>query len=190
MTVLVRNTKSGPTTFSDLHQPNGGQIEVRWAGAGDPMGEDIQQVPDALMENIPFLNALDRGALQVVPPEELAQAQAARATGTAARRAADAQTSATVMDTVVPEVLNEAVMLGCIGPNNRGLGTCDVQVPVPMSARDTTPPLCASHASLAGMCVPSEHPTQRNEDGTPVTVWQYMGLTAPATESVTTIPAI
>lgn len=61
MPVLVRNTEKGPSVFSD---PTA-NIAIEWQGAGDKDGEDVQHVPDSLVDNINFLKALQRGIFVV-----------------------------------------------------------------------------------------------------------------------------
>lgn len=61
MPVLVRNKEGGPAVFSDITN----NIAIEWQGAGDKNGEDLQQVPDALLENVNFLKALNRGVFVV-----------------------------------------------------------------------------------------------------------------------------
>jgi hypothetical protein len=64
MPVLVRNLEDGPTVFSDGVGP--GSIAIEFAGAGDPESNDVQQVPESVLENFAFLRALQRGIFEVV----------------------------------------------------------------------------------------------------------------------------
>lgn len=61
MPVLVRNTETGPSVFSDTAK----NIAIEWQGAGDPDGEDVQNVPDEVIDNVNFLKALQRGIFVV-----------------------------------------------------------------------------------------------------------------------------
>ena len=62
MPTLVRNLERGPAVFSD--PPS--NIAMEWQGRGDPNGLDVQPVPDALIENVNFLKAIQAGVFEVV----------------------------------------------------------------------------------------------------------------------------
>lgn len=61
MPMLVRNTGAGPTVFSDIAN----HISIEWQGADDPNGNDVQYAPEALVENVNFIKAVQRGILVV-----------------------------------------------------------------------------------------------------------------------------
>jgi len=67
--LLVRNTQRGPTVFSD----SAANISIEWQGAGDQFGGDVQPVPEALMENVNFLRAVQLGTFVI--EEDSAEAQ-------------------------------------------------------------------------------------------------------------------
>lgn len=73
--VLVRNTKAGPTVFTD-HAKN---IAIEWSGTGDPAGNDLQYVPDeVVIESADFNKHLRRGTFEVVKASPEAEAHLAR----------------------------------------------------------------------------------------------------------------
>jgi hypothetical protein len=87
MPVLVRNLAKGPSVFTD--EPS--KTAIEWAGAGDPNGEDVQPVPDAIVkDNVNFSRSLVRGIFSVEEaPGELKAAIDAQAEGYKKRQAAD-----------------------------------------------------------------------------------------------------
>lgn len=161
--VLVRNTEAGPTVFTDTSK----NIALEWAGAGDPSGEDVQQVPADILENVSFMRSLQRGIFVVEEATPEVQAILDRQTATwRSRREQAEQASA---DSIDVEANNDLVTLPCIGPSQRGTGECGEPVPVKDKARDEKPPLCSRHASLAPQYVVSE--TDQIVDGKPVKKW-------------------
>lgn len=109
MPVLVRNREDGPAVFSDPAN----NIAVEWQGAGDPSGEDVQHVPDVLLEYPNFIKALNRGIFEVVEasPEvqerldrQVAAYQSRRASSERAGEAAiDRESERTVASAVITE---------------------------------------------------------------------------------------
>ena len=65
MPVLVKNTKLGPTVFTDKLN----DLVVEWQGRGNRDGEDVQQVPDSMLQNMNFMRAIRSGILSVVNVE-------------------------------------------------------------------------------------------------------------------------
>jgi len=74
MPTLVRNTEKGPTVFSDISK----NIAIEWQGAGDPNGEDVQHVPDEVIENVNFLKSLRRGIFVVEEASDAMKAHLAK----------------------------------------------------------------------------------------------------------------
>jgi hypothetical protein len=66
---MVRNTAAGPTVFSE-----GPNATVEWAGANDPMGGDLQPVPESFLNNVQFHRMAARGILVVETADEAIQA--------------------------------------------------------------------------------------------------------------------
>jgi hypothetical protein len=87
MPVLVRNTEEGPTVFSDPTN----NIAIEWQGKGDPNGEDVQHVPDTLIDNTSFLKALQRGVFEVVEADDEMKERLARQVEAYQRRRATTQ---------------------------------------------------------------------------------------------------
>lgn len=71
MPVLVRNTSTGPTVFS-----NGEKIHIEWKGAGDPGGEDVQYVDDDIATGPQFQRMIHKGIFTVVSEGDVADALA------------------------------------------------------------------------------------------------------------------
>ena len=70
MPLLVRNNEDGPAVFTDFAN----NIAIEWQSKGDAAGEDIQQVPESMLENPAFTKALNRGIFEVVEgPAEIVE---------------------------------------------------------------------------------------------------------------------
>jgi hypothetical protein len=143
--LLVRNLQAGPTVFSDKTS----DTAIEWAGRGDPSGDDIQQVPEALLkDNISFLRSIRRGVLEIVEPDEETRALLDRQVDSwKAREAAGDQAAKEAID---PAANNDIITVPCIGPNSRGNGDCGEPVTVREKTKDANPPLCQQHEMLAG----------------------------------------
>ncbi len=151
MPVLVRNAEAGPTVFTDAAT----NTQVEWQGAGDPSGEDWQQVPDALVNNVAFLKAVNRGVLVIEEASDEARS-ALEAQSANWRRRQDEAAKASV-DAISEEAQNDLITLSCVGPNQRGTGgECGEMVPVREKTKDDKPPLCSRHAALASQFVMTE----------------------------------
>lgn len=144
MPVAVRNLKTGPTVFSILEGEN--KIQVEWKGKGDPYGEDVQEVPDSLLEDTRFRRALTRGVLERVDREEADGFIARQSQGAREREDAAAQAAVQAID---PAANNDLVSLPCQGPNERGTGECGAPVPTREKDKGDAPVLCSQHESLA-----------------------------------------
>lgn len=151
MPVLVRNTESGRTVFSDPVK----KISVEWAGAGDPNGEDLQQVPDEIVTgSAAFIKTLQRGILVVEEASEETKAVLDKQTSSfRARQEQAAQVASSTMD---QQARNDLISVDCIGPNARGTGSCGDPVPVREKDLDAKPPLCPKHKSLEPQYVVEE----------------------------------
>lgn len=150
MPVLVRNTASGPTVFTDAAT----NTQVEWQGAGDPAGEDLQQVPDALAENVYFLRAVNRGILVVEEASDATRELLARQTASWQTRTAAAKAAS--LGTIDEQANNDLISVPCVGPSQRGTGECGDSVPVREKTKNDKPPLCSRHAALAPQYVMSE----------------------------------
>lgn len=149
---MVRNTLPGPTVISS--DPKGTHM-VEWAGKDDPMGGDIQPVPEEIVDTVPFHRALQRGILVLEQPEDNPELVAAiekqNAAWTARTEAAAAQATAAIDQ----EANNDIVSVPCIGPDSKG-GKCGNDVAVKDVNKDDKPPLCNIHADLASEYVAQE----------------------------------
>lgn len=170
MPVLVRNTEAGPTVFTDAHT----NTQVEWQGANDPSGEDVQQVPDALIDNVNFLRAVNRGILVVeeASPAVMEALQRQTTSWQARRREAKEASAATIDE----QANNDLVTMPCIGPSTRGTGECGESVPVRESKKFDKPALCSRHAALAPQYVFSE--SEALVDGQTTKQWTRTLMTA------------
>lgn len=175
MPVLVRNTEAGPTVFTDANT----NTQVEWQGAGDPSGEDVQQVPDKLVENVSFLRAVNRGILVVEEATDEVMAALARQTTSWKERRAKAEAASA--DAIDEQANNDLISVPCIGPSTRGQGECGEAVPVRENRMYDKPTLCPRHAALAPQYVFTE--TDKLVDGRSVKKWSRSLVSASALPS-------
>lgn len=134
MPVLVRNTESGPAVFSDPAK----NIAVEWQGSGDKNGEDVQHVPDEVLDNVNFLKALQRGIFEVVEASPEVQERLDRQVSAyQQRRAASAQAGEDALDrqaerTVATAVISETGKVVNGKPE-------ETEIPVVMGPREQGP---------------------------------------------------
>lgn len=152
MPVLVRNMEAGPTVFS-IPENN---IQIEWQGAGDPNGGDVQHVPDVLLENVQFTKGVRRGLFVIEKNDDALDLQ------DNAHRQQREQQAASAVETLDPEVNNDLIQASCIGPSNKGNGTCGEPVAVKEKTQNEKPVLCPRHAALAPQFALTE------QDGKPV----------------------
>lgn len=183
MPLLVRNHASDTTLFAKKGQPT-----VQWAPAGDLMGDDVQRCPAEWVEDIDFLNSVDRGLLSIIEegstPEAVAQIKAHRGSFQAEHDAAKAKIEGSL------DRRQDRDLLGveCIGPAESGRAglTCGEPVLVRAKAKDEVPPLCPKHESLA----PNFYLVQQGSkgegedaangrDGKITKVWKRTEMTSP-----------
>jgi hypothetical protein len=161
--VWVRNTQPGPTVFTD----NMTKVQIEWAGAGDPSGNDLQQVPGTVVNHVQFMRHLQKGIFAVEGATPEVEAIIARQTGAYRQRRADAD--AAIRATIVEETHNDIIVVSCVGPSTRGKGQCNEEVTVREKQRNEAPPLCSKHADLKAQFVPES--TEELIDGEPVMKW-------------------
>lgn len=167
MPVLVQNLQAGPTVFSVPEK----DISLEWQGKGHSGGEDVQYVDDTLVNDHRFARALRSGILKVVDASpEVMERLAQQDQAFERRQAASAQQTAASMD---PARNHDMLSLPCIGPAERGIGTCDTPVPVREKNQYDAPVLCDRHRPLAGDFVQEETGETRVEGDAllPVTRW-------------------
>jgi len=150
---MVRNALKGPTVISS--DPKGTHT-VEWAGAGDPMGGDVQPVPAEIVDTVPFHRAIQRGILVVENLEDHPELQATLDRQNAAWKAQAAAAAEQATEAIDQEANNDIVTVPCIGPDTKGTGKCGNDVPVRDQQKDEKPPLCTTHADLASQYVAEE----------------------------------
>lgn len=145
--LMVRNTEKGPTVLSDLRTKE----YVEWAGAGDPMGGDVQAVPEEFGSNVNFMRAVQRGILVIENEEdnpEIAEAIKRQNAAWAARRDQAQKQAAASIDQQANEDL--ITVECCLNP-------CSNVVSVKEKQKDNVPPLCSTHEGLAHEFVPVDN---------------------------------
>lgn len=142
--VMVRNTEGGPTVLSDLRTKE----YVEWQGAGDPMGADVQAVPEEFLQNVNFLRAVQRGILVIENAEDNPEVLQAieRQNAAWAHRRKQAQKSAE--DSIDQQANNDIITTECI------VKACTNVVSLKEKERNAKPPLCSTHESMAPQYVP------------------------------------
>lgn len=149
--IVARNLMDSVTVLaSDVK----GTHSVEWAALGDPKGDDIQYIPEAVLESVAFKRALARGVVELMPDEsdpEVVEALS-RQVDAFKRRQAGAQED--VKATIERPTSRDHVSTWCVGPDNRGTGTCGEAVAISEKLLKDTPPLCPKHKTLEHQYVP------------------------------------
>lgn len=151
--VLVRNLMDGPTVLAS--DPKGSE-QVEWAGAGDSSGNDIQWVSDTLASSVPFVRALARGVLAVVPDETDPEAVEALQKQVDAFRGRNAATTQAAQASIEHTENLDFISIPCIGPSNKGQGACGADVTVRARDKDAKPALCETHSGLVNEYTPEQ----------------------------------
>jgi hypothetical protein len=149
---MVRNTQGGPTVIAS--DPKGTH-QVEWAGADDPMGGDVQPVPQEIVDTVPFWNAIQKGILVVENLQDHPELQDRLDKQNASWKARQSQAADQAVAAIDQQANNDIVSVSCIGPDGKG-GKCGADVAVRDTQKDERPPLCERHASLAGEYVAEE----------------------------------
>jgi hypothetical protein len=167
---MVRNTAAGPTVFSE-----GPNATVEWAGANDPMGGDLQPVPESFLNNVQFHRMAARGILVVETADEAIQAALAQHKAEwDTRQARQRDASRSALDEA-PN--NDSVIKTCLGPSGRDpRQLCGADVPIRQAKLAETVPLCPMHSGLAGQFIAEE--SDRIVNGKPEIVWLKTNLGA------------
>jgi len=163
LAVMCQNQMSGPTVIAADAKRN---YEVVFQGKGDPNGEDVQPIPEALLNTIAFRRAISRGVLAVIEGADhpvVVQALSRQTDAFAKRMAAQNMADREVLDSPAAA---DITVVNCIGPGSRPGAVCGDQVPV--KAGDTgKPPLCDRHAGLKDRCLKrGDGPWVLEDDGT------------------------
>lgn len=149
---MVRNTLPGPTVISS--DPKGTH-QVEWAGKDDPMGGDVQPVPEEIVNTVPFYRAIQRGILVLENPEDNPELTATIAKQNSSWAARSEAAAAKATEAIDHDANNDIVSVPCIGPDGKG-GKCGADVAVRDVNKDDKPPLCNLHADLVGEYVAEE----------------------------------
>lgn len=154
---LVRNRKPGPTILDDRNA----DVVISWEGAGHARGEDVQEVPEALMKNAGLVRAVRKGVLEIVPEDEVIATHFAR-------QATDYEKAVQDQHDAVMETLE---------PSSRDLDLIETKCLISgqdiiMSERDMRehPPLADEFKDRESEFVAHET-GQLNEQGKPVVTW-------------------
>lgn len=167
--MLVRNKHGNPTVFCD--EVSG--MKQKWGPAGDPLGDDLQQIPTAMLSNIDFVRALNRGVFEIVN----ADADTAALLEMQARSWQDRQAAAAaaVQASFDPNANNDLIQVACL------VGGCADLVLVKEKQKDAKPPLCDRHQGLASQFVPTV--TGSTPQGTEIIHWDSVTHDSPTTRS-------
>jgi hypothetical protein len=140
----------GPTVIASDPKST---YEVRFEGADDPDGGDIQLIPEEIVRTPAFAKAISQGIFEVIEGEENEAVREAltRQNDAFWRRAKQDKDSA--MATLEAPADNDMIVINCIGPGSRPGAICGEEVPVRQREAVLNPPLCARHAGLAAQCV-------------------------------------
>lgn len=167
MPFAVRNLEPGRAVFSDLTK----NIALEWAGAGDLDGNDIQQVPDELADNVNFLRALQKGLFKVEEAPAALKEALEKQTASWTRKREQQETL--TKESISEEANNDLITTPCIGPGARG-GQCGEGVVVKEKTMGEKPPLCDKHRGLAAEYVMTE--TDKIVNGKAQKTWSRAGL--------------
>jgi hypothetical protein len=138
-TIFVQNMRPGPAVHTH------GDITIKWGGAGDPSGEDIQGVPAVVANSSQFLRAVSRGIFKKISMEE-AEAAIDLQTATYMHEAQQADAAAVaVLDSADDD--NVLVPMKCL--------VSGADVMVQQAYVDVIPPLAPNFAHLAAEFVPT-----------------------------------
>lgn len=149
MPLRVRNHQPNTTVFAKTM--DGNLVRIIFLPKG--IEGDVQRVPDALADDIDFLNSLDQGVLEVVdgPPEIMEKIRAEiDLTKRDRRNRAEAASNASIEATIDRSVDKSMVGFECIAPRDgRPDLRCGQQVVMKRSEVNDKPPLCPHHEMLA-----------------------------------------
>lgn len=150
--IVARNLMDSVTVLaSDVK----GTHSVEWAANGDPSGDDIQYIPEAVLESVAFKRALARSVVELMPDESDPEVVEALSRQVDAFRRRQAGAQEDVRATIERPVADrDTVSAFCVGPDSRGTGTCEEPVAIREKLLKDVPPLCPRHKGLANKYVP------------------------------------
>ena len=158
----VRNNHLGPLV---LEIPTaGGKEEFKWGGFGNARQDDIQEIPEHVLESVNFRKLVSRRIVTLLDDHSADKQIEASTELWIAKQEADRQANLSSLDRTQD---NDIVGLGCIGPGEKG-SLCNEKVLVRNSERNVLPPLCTLHKHFESQFVPIE------ADG--ATKWQFVQI--------------
>jgi hypothetical protein len=175
VTVVARNLQDSITVLaSDIK----GTHSVEWAAAGDPSGDDIQYIPEEVLESVAFKRALARGVVKLMEDASDPEVVEALDKQVAAfkRRQEGAREEAAKL--IERPTSRDHVSTWCVGPDNRGTGVCGEAVAISEKSLKDTPPLCSRHIGLANLYVPEDETRIEGDKVVRETKWIRVNLGA------------
>jgi hypothetical protein len=149
--IVARNRMDGVTVLaSDVK----GSHSVEWAALGDPSGDDIQFIPNEVLESVAFRRAVSRGIVEIMEDESDPDVVGALAAQVAAFKRRQEGAKEDVQVTIDRPTSRDSLSVFCVGPDSRGIGKCGQAVAVPEKQLKDVPPLCTQHKHLAAQFVP------------------------------------
>jgi hypothetical protein len=149
--IVARNLMDGVTVLaSDVK----GTHSVEWAASGDPSGDDIQYIPEAVLESVAFKRALARGVVELMDEESDPEVVEALSRQVDAFRRRQDGAKENIQATIEKPTSRDTVSAFCVGPDSRGIGTCEEAVAISEKLLKDIPPLCPRHKGLALQYVP------------------------------------
>jgi len=147
-----------------------GRQEFIWGPFNDPAGNDLVEVPDWLLENGKFREALRKGVYSIEVDSSVAAEQLQFQSDFHQKRQAAAD--AAVISTIDTSTNRDMIAIPCIGPGARAGVACGINLIVAAKAKDDTVPLCDTHAHLRNHLV--QVPTERNDPitGKEIMTWR------------------
>lgn len=149
--VVARNKMDGITVLSSDVK---GSHSVEWGAFGDPAGNDIQFIPQEIVESVAFRRAIARDVLELIEDESDPDVISAlsRQVDAFKRRQRGAEEEVAV--TIEKPTNRDTVSAFCVGPDTRDQGKCGEAVAISEKKLKDTPPLCPRHAHLSAQYVP------------------------------------
>jgi hypothetical protein len=149
--VVARNLMDGVTVLaSDVK----GTHSVEWGALGDPSGDDVQFVPQEVMESVAFRRALARNVIELIEDESDPEVTSALARQVDAFKRRQEGAKEEVEVTIDRPTSRDHVSTFCVGPDTRDQGKCGEPVAISEKKLKDTPPLCNRHKHLASQYVP------------------------------------
>ncbi len=150
-TIVARNLMDGVTVLaSDVK----GTHSVEWAAYKDPTGDDIQFIPEEVMNSVAFKKALARGVVELLDEESDPEVVAALAKQVESFKRRQDGAKEEAVASIDRPTTRDSVSSFCVGPDNRGTGLCGEAVAISEKLLKDTPPLCTRHTNLANQYVP------------------------------------